>query len=51
MQKGGLISALHMVEVGVAVMKAVAELPEGNLDCVSGMVVGKDAKGRTAQPV
>lgn len=49
MQKDGLISALHMVEVGVAVMKAAGELPEGNLGYASGMVAEKDAKRRTAQ--
>ena len=43
-QKDVQISVLPMVVAEDAVMKVVAELPGGNLDCVSGMGVARDAR-------
>ncbi|CAJ1927554.1 unnamed protein product [Sphenostylis stenocarpa] len=44
-QKDVQISVLFMVVArGAVIMRAVSKLPEGNLDCVFGMVVARDVK-------
>lgn len=48
MQKGALITALPMVVVGDAVMRAVLEQQEENLGCVSVMVVARDVRMKIA---
>lgn len=50
-QKDGRISVLLMVVVEDAATRVALELPEGNQDCVSGMVVARDVREKTARRV